>query len=196
MQDAFTLTTENKFNDSPPFGLFDIFNHLIYHSCDYDKQCWHHINPTTIIASLTMVTQNLCQILLQKSGIHVCVRERFLRAVVHSAKGKGPSQGSVLDALCKCKGGRDGVCRRVAASMYFLIEFLLNSQGRDSVTSGPCLWQRKSRTFRKVHTNQSLSRESLNIRGCNTFTMILGKNEFEKKNRTKIWLCLLSENAL
>ena len=34
VQDPFTLTTENKFNDSPPFGLFDIFNHLIYHSCD------------------------------------------------------------------------------------------------------------------------------------------------------------------
>ena len=38
VQDPFTLTTENKFNDSPPFGLFDIFNNLIYHSCDHDKQ--------------------------------------------------------------------------------------------------------------------------------------------------------------
>ena len=28
----------NNFNDSPPFGLYDIFNHLIYHSTDYDKQ--------------------------------------------------------------------------------------------------------------------------------------------------------------
>ena len=26
------------FNDSPPFGLYDIFNHLIYHTTDYDKQ--------------------------------------------------------------------------------------------------------------------------------------------------------------
>ena len=26
------------FNDSPPFGIYDIFNHLIYHTTDYDKQ--------------------------------------------------------------------------------------------------------------------------------------------------------------
>ena len=28
----------NYFNASPPFGLFDIFNHLIYSSTEYDKQ--------------------------------------------------------------------------------------------------------------------------------------------------------------
>ena len=28
----------NDFKHSPPFGLFDIFNHLIYHSSEYDKQ--------------------------------------------------------------------------------------------------------------------------------------------------------------
>ena len=28
----------NDFNASPPFGLFDIFNHLIYSSTEYDKQ--------------------------------------------------------------------------------------------------------------------------------------------------------------
>jgi hypothetical protein len=28
----------NDFTDSPPFGLYDIFNYLIYHSTEYDKQ--------------------------------------------------------------------------------------------------------------------------------------------------------------
>ena len=28
----------NDFNASPPFGLFDIFNHLIYSSTEHDKQ--------------------------------------------------------------------------------------------------------------------------------------------------------------
>ena len=28
----------NDFNASPPFGLFDIFNHLIYSSTEYDEQ--------------------------------------------------------------------------------------------------------------------------------------------------------------
>ena len=34
----FSLKTVNNFNSSPPFGLYDIFNHLIYHSTEYDKQ--------------------------------------------------------------------------------------------------------------------------------------------------------------
>ena len=34
----FSLKTVNDFNASPPFGLYDIFNYLIYHSADYDKQ--------------------------------------------------------------------------------------------------------------------------------------------------------------
>ena len=36
--DPFSLKTVNNFNSSPPFGLCDIFNCLIYHSTDYDKQ--------------------------------------------------------------------------------------------------------------------------------------------------------------
>ena len=28
----------NNFADSPPFGLYDIFNYLIHHSTEYDKQ--------------------------------------------------------------------------------------------------------------------------------------------------------------
>lgn len=28
----------NNFIDSPPFGLYDIFNYLVYHSTEYDKQ--------------------------------------------------------------------------------------------------------------------------------------------------------------
>ena len=34
----FSLKTVNDFNASPPFGLYDIFNYLIYHSANYDKQ--------------------------------------------------------------------------------------------------------------------------------------------------------------
>ena len=40
MEDPFLNShdTLDYFNDSPPFGLYDIFNHLIYHTTDYDKQ--------------------------------------------------------------------------------------------------------------------------------------------------------------
>ena len=38
LADPFTMKVENDFRSSPPFGLFDIFNHLIYHLSEYDKQ--------------------------------------------------------------------------------------------------------------------------------------------------------------
>ena len=101
--------------------------------------------------------ESLSTATVKECGIHVYVGKVLptMRSKTHEGKdfyelwfileGKGPNRGSVLEAFCKCKGGRDGGCKHVAASMYSL-EFLLNSQGKDSVTSGPCLWQRKSRS--------------------------------------------------
>ena len=57
-------------------------------------------------------------------------------------EGRGVNRGSVLDAFRKCKGGRDGGCKHIAAAMYSLKE-LLNQDGNRSVTSGPCLWMPK-----------------------------------------------------
>ena len=33
-------------------------------------------------------------------------------------EGRGANRGSVLQARCKCKGGRDGGCMNIAAAMY------------------------------------------------------------------------------
>jgi len=38
ISNPFSLKTVNNFNSSPPFGLYDIFKYLIYHSTDYDMQ--------------------------------------------------------------------------------------------------------------------------------------------------------------
>ncbi len=38
IEDPFSMKTKNDFIESPPFGLYDIFNHLICHASDYDKQ--------------------------------------------------------------------------------------------------------------------------------------------------------------
>ena len=59
-------------------------------------------------------------------------------------EGRGTNRGSVLQARCKCKGGRDGGCKHIAAAMYAL-EDLLNTRGKDSVTSGPCIWDKRPR---------------------------------------------------
>ena len=57
----FSLKTVNNFNSSPPFGLYDIFNYLIYHSTDYDKQglaaytCYTlpHVHALTLFFNFT-----------------------------------------------------------------------------------------------------------------------------------------------
>ena len=59
-------------------------------------------------------------------------------------EGKGASRGSVLQARCKCEGGRDGACKHIEAATYAL-EDLLNTRDEDSVTSGPCVWVRRPR---------------------------------------------------
>ena len=58
-------------------------------------------------------------------------------------EGRGANRGSVLQARCRCKGGRDGGCKHIAAAMYALD--LLNTRGNDSVTSGPCIWVKRPR---------------------------------------------------
>ena len=50
ISNPFSLKTVNNFTSSPPFGLYDIFNHLTYHSTDYDKQELAAYKSLTIIA--------------------------------------------------------------------------------------------------------------------------------------------------
>ena len=56
--------------------------------------------------------------------------------------GRGSNGGNVLQAKCKCKGGRNGECKHIAVAMYFLEDFL-STRGKDSVTSDPCIWFKK-----------------------------------------------------
>ena len=55
---------------------------------------------------------------------------------INSPFGLYISRGSIFQARCKCKGGRNGVCKHIAAALYSL-EDLLNTRDKGSVTSGP-----------------------------------------------------------
>ena len=52
-----------------------------------------------------------------------------------------PSQ-TPISAFCSCKGGADGFCRHIIATL-FKIESYVNDHNQRSVTSGPCLWIQK-----------------------------------------------------
>ena len=158
IEDPFNIKTVNAFIESPPFGLFDIFNHLIYHAADYDKQGLaayksyedYRLFEDGYVRSLETVT-------IKEAGIHLYVGQvqPSMRTKTEDKndhyglwfilEGKGPNKGTVIDAFCKCKGGRDGGCKHISAEMYSLEE-LLNTPGEMSVTSGPCLWVAKPKS--------------------------------------------------
>ena len=93
---------------------------------------------------------------LKQEGVHVYVGKGkpFMKLKTDEGKeyydlwfilkGRGANRGSVLQARCKCNGGRDGGCKHIAAAMYTL-EDLLNTRGEDTVTSGPCVSVRTPR---------------------------------------------------
>ena len=68
------------------------------------------------------------------------------------------SRGSAIDAHCVCLGGRDmqtcSGCKNIAAAMYSLEE-LLNSRCEDSVTSGPCQWNKDGISFDSMINSNS-----------------------------------------
>ncbi|XP_074629434.1 uncharacterized protein LOC141887030 [Acropora palmata] len=180
--DPFSLKTVNNFSSSPPFGLFDIFNHLIYHSTDYDKQglaAYKSFDDYRLFND--GYVESLLTVQLKQEGVHVYVAKvkPFMKIKTDEGKdhydlwfileGKGANRGSVLQALCKCKGGRDGACKHIAAAMYAL-EDLLNSRGKDSVTSGPCVWVRRPRA---------------NTQACAVKDLIIEKSKKPSHNKRK-----------
>ena len=64
--DQFSLKTVNNFNSSPPFGLYDIFNCLIYHSTDYDKRRW----LCGIITNRSVESRGCSRIRSQSAAVH------------------------------------------------------------------------------------------------------------------------------
>ena len=154
----FTIKTQNNFIDSPPFGLYDIFNHLIYHATEYDKQglaAYKYYEDYRLFED--GYVESLEKATLLDCGLHLYVGKVLptMRGKTDDGKdwyelwfileGKGPNKGSILEAFCKCKGGRDAGCKHISAALYSLEE-LLNSTGDKSVTSGPCQWVRKPRS--------------------------------------------------
>ena len=121
IHDPFSLKTVNNFNSSPPFGLYDIFNYLIYHSTDYDKQglaAYKSFEDYRLFDD--GYVESLLTAQLNQEGVHVYLAKvrPFMKIKTDEGKecydlwfileGKGANRGSVLQARCKCKGGRDG----------------------------------------------------------------------------------------
>ena len=61
-------------------------------------------------------------------------------------EGRGADRGSVFQARCKCKGGREGGCKHIAVAMYAPEDLLnMSTRGKHSVTGAPCIWVKRPR---------------------------------------------------
>ena len=157
IEDPFSAShkLENNFIHCPSFGLYDIFNYLIYHSTEYDKQglaAYKSFDDYRLFQD--GYVESLLTKALPNEGIHLFVSKvrPAMKEKTDGGKrfydlwfileGKGVNRGTVLKARCICKGGRDGGCKHIAAAMYSLEE-LLNTRGEDSVTSAACQWIKK-----------------------------------------------------
>ena len=166
----------NDFIESPPFGLFDIFNHLIYSSTEYDKQ---GLAAYKAFDDYRLFEEGYVESLLTKSlptvGVYLYVGKvrpsmkksddvegKAFYNLWFILEGKGANRGTVLKARCTCKGGRDGGCKHISAAMYSLEE-LLNTRSTESVTSGPCQWVK-----RPTASSKPCEVKDLNIGKCNS----------------------------
>jgi hypothetical protein len=145
----------NNFSDSPPFGLYDIFNYLIHHSTEYDKQGLaayksldeYRLFQDGYVESLLTETLSNERLYLYMGKVKPAMKDKTDEGKSYYdcwfiLEGKGANRGSVVKARCRCKGGRDGGCKHIAAAMYSL-EDLLNTHDEDSPTSRPCIWTKK-----------------------------------------------------
>ena len=128
---------------------------MIYHSTDYNKQGLaayksfedYRLFDDGCVESLQTAQLNQESVYVYEAKVRSLMKIKTDEGKEHYylwfiLEGRGINRGSVLQARCKC--GRDGGCNHIAAAMYAL-EDLFNSRGKDSVTSVPCIWVKRSR---------------------------------------------------
>ena len=109
---------------------------MIYHSTDYDRQ---GIAAYKSYEDYRLFADGYVELLLtaqlNQEGVLVYVAKVRPFMIIKTDEGKehydlwfilegrGTNRGSVLQARCKCKGGRDGGCKHLAAATYFFISF-------------------------------------------------------------------------
>ena len=139
--DPFKMTElTNDLSFLPPFGLLDIFNHLIMSRVDCDKE---GLSSWRSFEEYSLFLDGYVRSIKQKT-IDDAV-ETF-HVIVAAQKDKTPEgnrcyklwfildkRGSVYSAFCQCKDGADQGCRHLGAAMFSLEDFL--SGNRLAVTS-------------------------------------------------------------
>lgn len=62
---------------------------------------------------------------------------------------KNSSEASIQLAYCTCKGGVDGSCRHVVATLFEVLDFV-DDYKKSSCTSVPCVWVRRASQLQQL----------------------------------------------
>ena len=143
--DPFQMASmSNEFSQLSPFGLMDIFNHLIMSKTDYDKSklsSWRSFEEYNLctnghVQSLGVKTTedlNGSAFFVFVAGVIPTQNEKTQEGnKLYRLRFVLDSTGSAYSAFCRCKGGADQGCRHLAATLFELGDFLSNQ--RNSVT--------------------------------------------------------------
>ena len=151
--DPFAVKLLNDFSKLPPFGLMDIFNHLILSNDEYDKEklaSFRSFNEYTLfqdgyvrsLGTKTIEDNDGTMFYVVVGEVIPTQKEQTQEGTKHYKLWFILSpNGSVYSAFCRCKGGADQGCRHVGAALFELDDFLANN--RISCTSLPAYWNPK-----------------------------------------------------
>lgn len=126
IEDPFSMKTRNDLIESPPFGLYDIFNHLICHATDKSYEDYR-LFENGYVRYLETVTLN-------DAGVHVYVGkvQPSMRSKTDDGKehydlwfileGKGPNRGSLIKAFVSARVGE------MVAANILLLRCILSKQ--------------------------------------------------------------------
>ncbi|XP_046583940.1 uncharacterized protein LOC124291076 [Haliotis rubra] len=148
--DPFALTYTSDFSLIPDFGLYDIFNYLLFHRSDYDRRklkAFKSFEDYRLFYDGHVLDLQYCDI---SAASNLCAFKSKVKPTQKDSSYLGKptydmwflmekSTAGIKLAFCECPGGADGACRHIAASLYALEDF-----EKPSVTSGPCLWKRRA----------------------------------------------------
>ena len=112
--DPLSLKFSSKFSpdDSPPFGLIDIFNYLIFSRADYDRKklkAYKSFNDYKLFEDGHVQSLSLHKakhhFVYRADVLPTCKKSTFLQTSTYSCWFVLNEEGDVYTAFCECMGG-------------------------------------------------------------------------------------------
>ncbi|XP_052804931.1 uncharacterized protein LOC128234619 [Mya arenaria] len=148
------LSGTNDLSIVPVLSIFDIYNYLItFNNYDHASlRAYHQLEGYSMFRDgYTRGIETVPYPNTAFVAVKANVKPRTNDKDPVSKRGyyscwimmKNSDEGSIQSAYCSCKGGIDGYCRHVVATLFEVLDFVQDFK-KTSCTSGPCMWVRRA----------------------------------------------------